>query len=944
MVDEATTWGALLDRRRDVSFIGREQALSDFRLNMVHEVPPALLFFVLGPAGIGKSALLSRYRALAQEHGFLTARVDAAQAIADPENAVLTTMDAIASQFADQGTPLTTFCEQYADYLDALDAIAEDPQAPALPLDWFEGVQVEGDFYQRFWTPYLATRFSARLLPVLRQPVQSLTSVFVSDLNAWASIRDLVLFFDDWQALGPMIESWLIDLLQEGELHVNVWLVIADVEPPGGAWQALSPVMQTQPLEPLRERDVRAYGQAHPAVGGDQVTEAYATTRGVPLLLDLWAEIGSPVLQGDPVVDAYLGSLEGLPREAVLQSAAARRLSTPVMTALLGDHGENALAWLVRSPLTVTQGDALVYHARVREGVRAWAQRTQPEGWTSAHARLGAYYENLEEDAFERGRGKHAKRRVRTREMLYHQLVAGGTEGHVQAQQAFLDALRADYRWAAEVVAIWQAAAVTPGVSDAVTAWASKLARGWEALQARDWTSALAFCDEILGDESLSEALQPGYRQLRNWIAGRLGLPLEEEEEAVEAPEVSELETEEAQDLVGATGLEASVAAEPSQTPPASLPDASADAPPDQETEPAAEDEEMPKSLSSPEDAAGAPPSPSEAEPSAPPESEAPEDQEEPESELVEDRMVAKSQATCERANALFKEGDYLGAVQIYSRAIDQDPGSISAHFNRGVTHLKLNEVAAAIDDFSQVLSLDPDNASAHYQRGMAYVRREDLTRAIEDFDAALALMPESAALYAQRASAYYQLQAYQRALDDYTRALDLRPTDITLMLNRGLTYLASGDIEQAIADYDRAIEHAPDGALAYYYRGQAHMQQGDERQALADFEQALRLEPDNAQIHTGLGMAHARMLDFEQALDAYERAMALDSENARIYYNAACAAALSEKEDQALAWLEKATALRSQYRIMARQDPDFSFIRDHPAFRRLTSEGDRSG
>jgi tetratricopeptide (TPR) repeat protein len=941
MVDEATTWGALLDRRRDVSFIGREQALADFRLNMVYEIPPALLFFVSGPEGIGKSALLSRYRALAEEHGFLTARVDAAHAIADPESAVLATMDAIASQFADQGTPLTTFSEQYTDYLDALDAIAEDPQAPAPPLDWFEGVQVEGDFHQRFWTPYLATRFSARLLPVLRQPVQSLTSVFVSDLNAWASIRDLVLFFDDWQALGPMVESWLVNLLQEGGLHVNVWLVIADVEPPGKVWQTLTPVMQMQPLAPLGESEVRAYGVAHPTVGGEHATEAYATTRGVPLLLDLWAEIGSPVLEGDPLLGAYLESLESLSREAVLQSAAARRLSARVMTALVGDHGEDALAWLARSPLTVTQGEALVYHARVREGVRAWAQRTQPEGWKSAHARLAAYYENLGEDAFERGRGKHAKRRMRTREMLYHRLVADGIDGHVQAQQAFLDALRADYRWAAEVVAIWQAAAETPGVSDAVTAWASNLAWGWEALRARDWTSALAFCDEILGDASLNEALRPGYRRLRHWIAGRLGLPLEEEEEVMEEPEISEPETEVAEGLAAATVVDASPALEPSETPSASLPDEPAGAPSDRETELAPEDAAPSETPPSPEDAT---PSPSEPEPSAPPESGAPEEDEEPEPESVEDRMAARSQATCERANALFKEGDYLGAVQIYSRAIDQDPSSISAHFNRGLTHLKLNEVAAAIDDFSQVLSLDPDNASAHYQRGMAHVRREALPQAIEDFDAALASMPESAALYAQRANAYYRLQAYQRAVADYTRALDLRPTDVTLMLNRGLTHLASGDVEQAISDYDRAIEHAPENALAYYYRGQAYVQQDEERKALADFEQALRLEPDNAQIHTGLGMAYARMLDFEQALDAYERAMALDSENARIYYNAACAAALSEKEDQALAWLEKATALRSQYRIMARQDPDFSFIRDHPAFRRLTSEGEPSG
>lgn len=950
MVDEATTWGALLNRRRDASFIGREQARADFRLNMVYEVPPTLLFFVSGPEGIGKSALLARYRTLAEEYGFLIGRVDGAQARADPEGAALSAMAAISSQFADQGTPLTTFHEQYTDYLDALGAIAEDPQAPAAPLDWFEGVSAEGEWHQRFWTPYLATRFSARLLPVLREPVQSLTSVFVSDLNAWASIRNLVLFFDDWQALAPMLEPWLIDLLQAGELHINVWLVIADVEPPGEPWQGLSQVMLVQPLPPLSERDVLAYGRIHPIRGWDHPTEAYAITRGVPLLLKLLMEADSIPShdhsvpgEGISAVDAYLASLDGMRREAVLRSAAARRLSPQVMTTLLGDDGEAAFDWLTRSPIVVAQGDTWVYHARLRDRVRTWAQRAHPEGWMAAHGRLSAYYRNLDEDAFARGRGKIARERIRRRELLYHRLIAGGDEGRNEAQQAFLDALRADYRWAAEVVAIWQAAAETPGAPDAVIVWASRLSQGWAALRARDWTSALTFCDTILDSEALDESLQPAYRRLRNWIAGQLGLPLDEQEKVGEQDvdtDVVDVKSEPAALEPGpqragvATALASSAGVVSS--PPSSTTDAESMKEPVEAPSTASTSEKPipPSSEAIPESddvlTAG------KSEVSVPPE---PAVDEDAAPEPPADQMAAKAEATLERANALFKEGDYLGAIQIYSRAIDQDPNKVSAYFNRGLTHLKLNDLRAALDDFNKVLSLDPGNPSAHYQRGMIHVRREDLTAAIEDFNGALSAMPESAALYAQRASAYYQLQAYQRAVDDYTQALTLRPEDVTFLLNRGLTYVALEEVEQALDDYDRAVEQAPDNALAYYYRGQAYIQQDAERQALEDFDEALRLDPENAEIHTGLGMVHARMLNFGRALDAYERAMALDPENARTYYNAACAAALSEREDQALAWLERAIALRSRYRIMARQDPDFSFVRDHPAFQRLTSE-----
>jgi tetratricopeptide (TPR) repeat protein len=924
MVDEATTWGALLDRRRDDSFIGRERALADFRLNMVYEVPPKLLFYVSGPEGIGKSALLSRYGDLAGEHGFLTARVDGAQARGHSESAILAALEAIASQFADQGTPLTTFSEQHTDYLDALSSIAEDPQAPARPLDGFEGVSAEGEWHQRFWTPYLATRFSTRMLPVLRQPVPSLSSVFVSDLNAWASIRNLVLFFDDWQALRPVMETWLVDLLREGDLHINVWLVVADVTPPGERWKDLAPVMQSQALGTLSEQHVRAYGRLHPDRTWDDPDEAYAVTGGTPLLLHLLMEVEDLTVSGAdvPLVDEFLASLDGVQRKAVARSAAARRLSPDVMNVLLDGDVPEAFDRLRRSPLLVEQGDVWVYHARVRDRVRAWAQREHPEDWAASHAALVAYYRNPDEDAFARGRGRVVRRWARAREWLYHRLVVGGAEARDEAQIAFVDALRTDYRWAAEIVATWQSAADTPGAPDAVVAWAPRLAEGWDALRDRDWTSALAFVDGVLEEDDLHASVRPAYSRLRNWIAGRLGLPLEEDEEIetaegeAEAAEVPEPE-------VAPVPMMASEAEPPARA----LAAVAEETAPSEPTLPSEDTaEEVADSAAAPETL-------------SPSEPEAHEEEAPVPEQAAGARMAAKAEETRERADALFEEGDYLGAVQIYSRAIDQDPSSITAYFNRGLTHLELNQIGAAIDDFTQVLALNPDHPSAYYQRGMAYVRREELPAAIEDFGAALALMPESAALYARRASAYYRLQAYQRALDDYTQALTLRPNDVTLLLNRGLTYLAMGDVERAIADYDHAIEQAPEHALAYYYRGQAYMEQDEEGKALADFERALQLDPDNAQIHTGLGMVHARMLDFDQALDAYERAMALDSENARAYYNAACAAALSEREDRALTWLEKAISLRPQYRIMARQDPDFSFVRDHPAFLRLTTE-----
>jgi len=72
--------------------------------------------------------------------------------------------------------------------------------------------------------------------------------------------------------------------------------------------------------------------------------------------------------------------------------------------------------------------------------------------------------------------------------------------------------------------------------------------------------------------------------------------------------------------------------------------------------------------------------------------------------------------------NAKNKEGDYIGAIAHFTKAIELNPNHSGAYNNRGNAKKSLEDLRGAIADFSKAIELNPNLAVAYYNRGL--VRR----------------------------------------------------------------------------------------------------------------------------------------------------------------------------------------------------------------------------
>jgi tetratricopeptide (TPR) repeat protein len=199
-----------------------------------------------------------------------------------------------------------------------------------------------------------------------------------------------------------------------------------------------------------------------------------------------------------------------------------------------------------------------------------------------------------------------------------------------------------------------------------------------------------------------------------------------------------------------------------------------------------------------------------------------------------------------EQGLARYRAGDYEGAIEAFSMAIELKPEVPPAYSDRGATFIMLGDYERAVADFDAAIALDPDYARAYNNRGWAYYKLGDYAQALADLDQAIELDPNSAQAYFNRANVYEAQGDLEAAIADYGQSIAVDPRDVfgasRGYLNRGLAYAKQGEFELAISDYNQALALRPDWDLAYLDRGLAYGKAGDTERAIADLHKALEI------------------------------------------------------------------------------------------------------
>ena len=108
----------------------------------------------------------------------------------------------------------------------------------------------------------------------------------------------------------------------------------------------------------------------------------------------------------------------------------------------------------------------------------------------------------------------------------------------------------------------------------------------------------------------------------------------------------------------------------------------------------------------------------------------------------------------CQLGNCYDNFGKTDLALQNYAKALELNPNSEWAYYERSILYRRIKKYDKAIDDLTKAIKLYPTSFSeAYYLRGMTYVLQNKLTDATSDFEEAIRIKPGySAAIKALKA------------------------------------------------------------------------------------------------------------------------------------------------------------------------------------------------
>lgn len=191
--------------------------------------------------------------------------------------------------------------------------------------------------------------------------------------------------------------------------------------------------------------------------------------------------------------------------------------------------------------------------------------------------------------------------------------------------------------------------------------------------------------------------------------------------------------------------------------------------------------------------------------------------------------------------------GNYSGAIDDYTAAIELKKDNALAYHDRGTAKRKLGDMQGALYDYRMATNYEHNFPMAFNNMGSVKIILGDYDGALEDYSVAINLDSSYFIAYNNRGSAKYFLGDLESALSDFNAALTLSEKYLPAMNNKAAVLAKNMENESAISIFDELIADDPNFAKAYLNRGLVKELLGDLEGACSDWNMALELGVEEA-------------------------------------------------------------------------------------------------
>lgn len=146
-------------------------------------------------------------------------------------------------------------------------------------------------------------------------------------------------------------------------------------------------------------------------------------------------------------------------------------------------------------------------------------------------------------------------------------------------------------------------------------------------------------------------------------------------------------------------------------------------------------------------------------------------------------------------------------------KALREDPNSVEAWTNLGVTYLKMGQTPEAVACFEKAIELDPDNVPARLNVAAIYLEYLHYQAALEQYEAVLRLVPDQQDALIGSGSCLLALHRAEEAVQRWEQALRQNSSLAALWARLGKVYeLTLQKLDKAIEAYENYVRLAKPG------------------------------------------------------------------------------------------------------------------------------------
>jgi tetratricopeptide (TPR) repeat protein len=201
-------------------------------------------------------------------------------------------------------------------------------------------------------------------------------------------------------------------------------------------------------------------------------------------------------------------------------------------------------------------------------------------------------------------------------------------------------------------------------------------------------------------------------------------------------------------------------------------------------------------------------------------------------------------------ANVQLVSGLEKEAVDNYTRALEKNPESFTAHLMLAQILQRENKYDEATDHYRHATLANPESFEAHLNLGILLEMKGLIKESVEEYNTAIPLSPSNPLPYNNLAWIYAtnttipdagSAQNLDKALKLVLQAKELSPEYAPIRDTLGWIYHLKG-IDEALSELEKAVSLAPDNPTIRYHLATIYQKKGLKRSATAQFEKAIKI------------------------------------------------------------------------------------------------------